>query len=136
MRRGMESCPSELTIDAKRALLQNYGSRFPDILRYVKENPGWIEPVGASTVIKAEVVHAVREELAQKLEDIVLRRTELGTAGHPGQTALAVCAEIMAAELAWTQSRTRGEVQQLERFFSLRGGTNEATRAFEPATMQ
>jgi glycerol-3-phosphate dehydrogenase len=135
MRRGLESCPSELKIDAKRALLQNYGSRFPDILRYLKENPRWVETLGASTVIKAEVVHAVREEMAQKLEDVVLRRTELGTAGHPGRAALAACAGVMAAELAWTQSRTQDEVQQVERFFSLRGGTEEATRAFEQGTI-
>ena len=33
MRRGLESCPSELKIEAKRALLQNYGSRVTDIHR-------------------------------------------------------------------------------------------------------
>jgi glycerol-3-phosphate dehydrogenase len=135
MRRGLESCPSELKIDAKRALLHNYGSRFPDILRYVKENPRWVETLGASTVTKAEVVHAVREEMAQKLEDVVLRRTELGTAGHPGRAALAACAGVMAAELAWTQSRTQDEVQQVERFFPLCGGTHEATPVFEQGTM-
>jgi len=81
------------------------------------------------------VVHAVRDEMAQKLEDVVMRRTELGTAGHPGIPALKECAELMAMELGWTQSQTRDETQQLERFFSLKGGAHRADRALHQGTM-
>jgi glycerol-3-phosphate dehydrogenase len=34
--------------------------------------------------ILAEVVYAIEEEMAKTLKDIFLRRTGLGTLGHPG----------------------------------------------------
>jgi glycerol-3-phosphate dehydrogenase len=47
-----------------------------------------------------------RAELAgPHLGDAVLRRTPLGSAGHPGQPALARAAAVMAAELNWTAKR-------------------------------
>ena len=72
---------------------------------------------------KAEVVHAVRREMAQRLDDVVLRRTELGTAGHPGDRPLKQCAEVMAGELGWNEAHTRNEIQRVKRNFSLRSST-------------
>jgi glycerol-3-phosphate dehydrogenase len=53
----------------------------------------------------AEVRHAVREEMALSLADIVLRRTPLGTFGHPGRAALEACAVSAGDELAWDAAR-------------------------------
>jgi len=64
-----------------------------------------------SDTLRAEVVHAVRAEMAVKLEDVVFRRTDLGTAGHPGSEALDGAAELMAAELGWDDSRRRNELE-------------------------
>src|SRR6185437_9565599 len=41
-----------------------------------------------SQVTHAEAAYAVREEKALRMSDVVFRRTELGTAGHPGTPAL------------------------------------------------
>ena len=49
-------------------------------------------------------------EMAQKLTDVIFRRTELGTAGYPGDACLKTCAEIMAAELGWNEQRTLNEL--------------------------
>jgi glycerol-3-phosphate dehydrogenase len=73
--------------------------------------------VDASPVLKAEVVHAVREEMAQTLADVVLRRTDLGTGDYPGDRALAACAEIMARELEWSQERTEREQDEMRRHY-------------------
>ena len=62
----------------------------------------------------AEVLHAVREEMALSLADIVLRRTPLGTFGHPGRAALEVCARIAGGALAWDGPRQALEIVQLE----------------------
>jgi glycerol-3-phosphate dehydrogenase len=121
MQHGLRHPPRGLGIDATRALLHNYGSQHGGVLKYADENPEWIATLGMSTVTKAEVVHAVREEMAQKLEDVVFRRTELGTAGYPGREAIADCAHLMASELGWDTQRLADEVQQVDRSFALHG---------------
>ena len=72
---------------------------------------------GGSNVLRAEVVHACREEAAQTLSDIVFRRTDLGTAGHPGRAALEDCAALAARELGWTADRMRTELDAVEAAF-------------------
>jgi len=62
----------------------------------------------------AEVRHAVREEMALALADIVLRRTPLGTFGHPGRAALEACATIAGGVLAWDAPRRKREVDLVE----------------------
>lgn len=109
----LETIPTGVTDDTIRHLVQTYGSEYRRILRYCEENRVWGEPVtNGSPVIKAEVLHGIREEMAQKLSDIILRRTELGTAGHPGDACLSTCADIMAAELHWNGWRTQKELEE------------------------
>ena len=62
----------------------------------------------------AEVLHAVREEMALSLADIVLRRTPLGTFGHPGRGALETCAAIAGGALAWDAERQTREIALVE----------------------
>jgi glycerol-3-phosphate dehydrogenase len=77
---------------------------------------------GSKDVLKAEVVHAVREEMACRLKDVVMRRTDLGSLGHPGEEALRACAGLMAAELGWDEARKREEVTEAKRLFVPSGG--------------
>ena len=56
--------------------------------------------------------------MAEKLRDVIFRRTELGTAGNPGDACLKVCAEIMAAELGWDKERTHRELEEARAVFS------------------
>jgi len=97
------------------ALLRNHGSAYQRVLRYVEESPVWATLLSDdSTTIKAEVLHAVREEMAQKLADVVFRRTELGTLGYPGKAALQTAADIMANELGWSNARVQQEIAEVE----------------------
>jgi glycerol-3-phosphate dehydrogenase len=73
-----------------------------------------------SPVLRAEIVHAVREEQALDLASAVLRRTELGSAGHPGRDGLARAAAIMASELGWAESKVQSEMNRLEDIFRRR----------------
>ncbi|MFQ5709112.1 MAG: FAD-dependent oxidoreductase [bacterium] len=94
-------------------LIYNYGSEYPRLLNYCKEDPEWAQTVDATTqVLKAEVVHAVREEMALKLTDVVRRRTELGTAEAPTGSSLATSAELMANELKWDKPRIQREIAE------------------------
>ena len=96
----------------------NYGSTYNDILRYGEQDKKWVELLPDSNeVLKAEVLHGVREEMAQKLSDIVLRRTDLGTAINPGETGLKETAKIMAGELGWDEVRMKQEIEEVKQIY-------------------
>jgi glycerol-3-phosphate dehydrogenase len=115
--RATEQRLPPLNVEVMRALLHTHGSQYREVLGYVDENPEWAATVGSSTVIKAQVVHAVREEMAQKLGDIVFRRTDLGTGEYPGAAALRTCAILMGPELGWDEGRIRHELSEVEQLF-------------------
>jgi|YelNatPaOPRAMG01_1025707.scaffolds.fasta_scaffold00016_55 glycerol-3-phosphate dehydrogenase len=95
-------------------LLHNYGTRFLRLLTYFETSPHWAEPVGQGLpVVKAQILHAVREEMAQKLSDVVFRRTDLAMFGSPAPEALRMAAEIMANELGWNGKRMRQEIEEV-----------------------
>lgn len=104
-----------------RALIHNYGSEHKKILAYANENRSLAETLGSSTVIKAEVVNAIREEMAQNLFDIVFRRTDLGTAGDPGKEAIQTCGNIAAKEFSWDENKLQEELNNLNKFFLKKG---------------
>jgi glycerol-3-phosphate dehydrogenase len=104
--------------EALRRLICNYGSAYPEVLRHLHFSDRRSPCTDNSAILKAEVLHGVRTEMAQKLADVVFRRTELGSAGHPGKEALQACAETMSAELGWSAPRTRQELQEVENIFN------------------
>jgi glycerol-3-phosphate dehydrogenase len=114
--------PFGLSSEILRTLIHNYGSRYKDVLKYIKENPEWVEIIdNNSNITKAEIIHAVREEMAQKLGDVVFRRTELGTAENPGGEALRTCAKLMAYELKWDNNRKQKEIEEVKSIFLRKG---------------
>jgi glycerol-3-phosphate dehydrogenase len=117
LRKVLERRPHGLDPEVVRALLQNYGCEYPGVLKYIEGDPGLAQRMPRSTVLKAEVVHAVREEMALKLGDVVFRRTDLGTGFHPGDDALRECARLMGAELGWDRDRAQAEVEEVSQEF-------------------
>src|SRR5690606_246314 len=55
---------------------------------------------GACAAVRGEVIYVVRTEMALKLADVILRRTGLGSAGHPGAETLHFAAQVMARSAA------------------------------------
>ena len=98
-------------------LAQNHGSAWPQVLRLVRDEASLGETVGHSHTLRAEVVHAVREEMAQALGDCIFRRTDIGTAGNPGQATLRECAQLMARELGWSATRQERELEEVHTRF-------------------
>ena len=112
--RVMEEWPYELPPNDLRRLLYNYGSTCGQLLPYWQQDPDLGQPLTATTPLtKAEVLHSVRQEMAQKLSDVVLRRTDFGTVSKPDETGLLACARIMAAELDWDRRRLDREVNEV-----------------------
>jgi glycerol-3-phosphate dehydrogenase len=78
-------------------------------------------PLSETTAVTgAEVRYAVREEMALDLASVTLRRTELGSAGHPGRTSLERAAAVMGEELRWSEGKKRAEVETVEEFYRAR----------------
>lgn len=105
-----------------RRLVHNYGSAYSEVLQYLDVGEGYQKLTEDLTVLRAEVLHGVREEMAHKLSDVAFRRTDLGTAGHPGIESLRICADAMSAELGWSAERIRQELEETSRSFRLGGG--------------
>ena len=115
----IEKNASELNKEIIRQLVYNYGTAYTKLLSHIDKTPDSCETVDAnSPIVKAQVIHAVREEMAQKLTDVVFRRTGLGTVGDPGETSLQLCASTMADELGWDTQRTERELTEVREVFS------------------
>jgi len=98
-----------------RNLILHYGTAYVKVLKSLDSES---EGIGvASRVMKAEVLHAIREEMAQKLADVIFRRTGAGMTGNPGETCLRKCAAIMADELGWDGMRVQKEVEEVRTLF-------------------
>ena len=99
-------------------LVATHGTGCGAIVGMASEDPALRPPVApALPVLQAEVVHAARHEMARTLVDVVVRRTMLGTAGHPGKAIARTCAEILARELGWTPTRVSAELDALRSFY-------------------
>jgi glycerol-3-phosphate dehydrogenase len=110
----LESRPPELAPAVMKHLLYNYGSDYLQVLRHLEEEPEWCQTISpGSSVLRAEVIHAIRHEMAQKLIDVVQRRTDLGAAGLPDEASLHACADLMGPELGWDQARKERELEEV-----------------------
>ena len=110
--------PEGVSEISKRHLGLNYGTLVEDVLDLGKEDASLLEILpGSEEALKAEVVYAIRNEMAQKLSDVILRRTDLGSAGHPGKDAVQACAYLMAKELGWDAKRIKEEIATVDAIY-------------------
>ena len=99
-------------------LIYNYGARCRDIFQFAATNPEWLQPVCADQdVLKVEIYYGIRCEMATQLTDILLRRTELGSAGCPDDDCIAQCAKIMAQELGWDENERQQQINAAIEFY-------------------
>ncbi|MEO8450240.1 MAG: glycerol-3-phosphate dehydrogenase/oxidase [Gemmatimonadota bacterium] len=104
-------------------LTQNYGARYQRVLARADGATSLSAPMANHFPdIGAQVIYAVRDEMALKLEDVIFRRTGLGTLGHPGPALLSAVADLMAAELSWTPADTMREIGAVEARYASNAG--------------
>ena len=72
-----------------------------------------VRPIGGQPYLNAEVVHAVRQEMAVHLDDVLLRRTRAHLFDRAATLAAAPSvADLMAAELGWDDARRTAELDR------------------------
>jgi glycerol-3-phosphate dehydrogenase len=99
-----------------------YGSRLTDVV--ASQPPDLLSGLAPTGDIGAQVVFAIREEMALTLDDAVMRRTGMGQLGDPGNAALQSVAALMAAELGWSEDRKAREIDSVAQNYRI--GQDEA----------
>ena len=99
-------------------LISSYGSAYPEVLESLGR-PGQLGFANSGELIKkARILYAIREEMAQRLSDVVFRRTDLGMNAQFANEDLMMCAEIAAQELDWDRDRMKKEVDEVRSVLS------------------
>lgn len=98
-------------------IVKTYGSRWRAVLEPIRQNSSLAQPLpGSPELLAAEVDFALRQEMAVRVEDFLLRRSGLNwyAAGALRQAAPAV-AEIFAARLGWNPSERSAALEEFSR---------------------
>lgn len=113
LHRARASRPSSLGPESSEHLLRSFGTRVDALLGLVRERSELAAPVqDGAPVIRAEVVHAARREMALHLDDVLLRRTELALASPLSDAAIETAGRLMADELGWDAPRLERELSR------------------------
>jgi glycerol-3-phosphate dehydrogenase len=117
------SRPEGLPPGLARRLATRYGTLWRRLRSHARDTPELLQEVASGAgVTGVEVLHAVREEMALTLADVVRRRTDLGTAGPPEPAALEATARLVAREMDWDDHRRERETQAVLEIYRLPAG--------------
>jgi glycerol-3-phosphate dehydrogenase len=100
-------------------LARIYGTALPEVMGIALSDKQYASPLDADGELPAQVVYAIRQEMACTLMDILVRRTGIGTLGNPGKDVIEIVAGIAASELKWDKARMEGELAAAEKALSL-----------------
>jgi glycerol-3-phosphate dehydrogenase len=117
------AAPVPMDVRVARALAHNHGSSYREVLGLCRDRPELGRTLDGSTVLRAEIVHAAREEMAVTFADAAFRRTDLCTAGFPSVAALREAARLMGEACGWDEAREAAELDHvIERLALARTG--------------
>lgn len=103
---------SGLPVEAADRLLRIYGTRAAEVLDFADGAPGLREPFDPDTgALAAEVVFALRTEIAETLADVVQRRTLVGYNADIGLGAIDAAAEVAIRHAGWSEERAADEAE-------------------------
>lgn len=107
------SCQYQVDEALVAALIDQYGSRYERVLQLTLETPEWKDFLHPGCLtIGAQVIYAIRSEMAYTLSDVLQRRLTCGLEGDRGAGAVEAVAHLMAQELGWNVATTQQEIEQ------------------------
>jgi len=106
------TCRHPISGDTARHLASKFGTAAQDILALSSEDPSLSDLiVEGYPAIRAEVVYAIRREMAATIEDVLARRIGLQLYSWRGAIpAAATVGSLMARELNWSTSVTEAAI--------------------------
>jgi glycerol-3-phosphate dehydrogenase len=106
---------SGLPVETLERLVATYGRGYRRVVELAGKVPGGSERLcPRNPEIVAQLHHAVHEELAVSLQDVMLRRTGLGTSVCQGEDCAEGIAVRMAQMCGWTPRRVSAELDAYE----------------------
>ncbi len=111
---------------------RHYGNEYEKVLGIAEKDKKYAQVVTHDGEILAEVVYAIRHEMARSLSDIVLRRTGIATLGNPGDDILREVAAIAAEELGWDEGRKARELKDTAGLLAIPGMGAESGAEAKP----
>jgi glycerol-3-phosphate dehydrogenase len=109
----LAAAPTEgLDADTMAHLANRYGGEAPVVIDLVRHDPSLGSPIiDGLPYLAAEVVHAVRNEMATTLDDVLSRRTRARLQLRDASAdAAGAVADLMGAELGWDTDHRDAEV--------------------------
>ncbi len=100
-------------------LARIYGTELEAVMDIAAGNRTFSEPLNSDGEILAQVVYAIKEEMALSLTDILFRRTGIGTLGHPGKDVVKKVADTAAKILGWDAAKKKSEIAAAENKFQI-----------------
>jgi len=118
---------------ASDLLRSRYGTRAGIVAQIVGDNAALARPLSSdASAIGAEVIFAVRYELARSVADFLVRRTAMSwRVPRSVIAAVPVVAHLMAVELGWPPER---EVEEIDRFKRRSENTIRPQTLIKPAS--
>jgi glycerol-3-phosphate dehydrogenase len=99
----------QLPLRTVEYLIRFYGSKFKNVLALTESERSLKKPICDNNPdIRAQIVYAIKFELAMTLDDILVSRTGIGTSACLGLDCVDVAAKIASRALGWN----RRQVQQ------------------------
>jgi glycerol-3-phosphate dehydrogenase len=106
---------SGLTLETLERLVATYGRGYRRVVELAGKVPGGAERLcPRNPEIVAQLHHAVQEELAVSLQDVLLRRTGIGTSACQGFDCVEAIGDRMAQLCGWTPRRLSAELDAYE----------------------
>lgn len=129
---------STLSDELTERLLKLYGVRAAQVLALAKDDPELATPLSPdvsveTALIGAEVIWAIREEMAQTLSDVLLRRTMVGYGPDNALNVVEAAAEVAVKHCGWDRERADRDVREyrkwIERYTPKQFRERESARA-------
>jgi glycerol-3-phosphate dehydrogenase len=96
-------------------IIRTYGARYGRVLDFAAGDPALFAQISPHHPdILAQVVHAVKNEGARTLSDVMLRRLTSGMCAGRGREGAEAVAALVAELLEWDRDRVRAELDALD----------------------
>jgi glycerol-3-phosphate dehydrogenase len=105
----------QVALEMARAAMNWFGHAGVDIVRSAAKDERLCTPICDSSLhMVAEAVHALRNECAVTLGDVLLRRAPVALAGEWSKEQTRQAAERIGAAAGWSEERVGCEVEEFE----------------------
>jgi glycerol-3-phosphate dehydrogenase len=106
---------SGLSEELATRLLKLYGARAPEVLEMAGDDHTLRVPLSPGATVETgvtgtEILYAFRRELAEKLGDVLLRRTMVGMGPRVALDVDEAAASVAVQHLGWSRERAKREV--------------------------